>query len=401
MKDYLAFFAGRVRAEAKGNQLEGFINGCHRRNIRLIHPKRLDENHLEFTLPRRSFRRLREPAFRSGTRVHIIKKSGLFMAIRPFKKRWGLLIGLFLFLWLVYYSSCFIWKIEVKGCKTISVTQITEDLKQFGLSVGCSRQIDVNRMENRYLIGNDKISWMSINIRGTTAYVEVREQGVPPKMVDRSIPTNVYAQREGIIRSINAYDGTPCVAAGQPVLAGDLLVTGDWTDSYGIRRLSHCLATCRAETNRKTQIKIPYQEIQRRKTGKNRKKFALFLGNFRIPLYFSRKIDYNNYDTVFREHSVTFGSLALPIRISCERYDEIEEIPITRTPEEAQKRAYARLGFYEQDVLFGVEILNRKLSERSTDEAFVLEAVYQCEEEIGIALPIEGATDAENTEESG
>ncbi len=263
MNDYLAFFAGRVRAEAKGNQLEGFINGCHRRNIRLLHLKRIDENHLEFSLARRAFRRLREPAFRSGTRIRILKKSGLFMAIRPFKRRWGLLIGLVLFMWLVYYGSCFVWRVEVKGCKTISSTQITEDLKEYGLSVGCSRKIDVNKMENLYLIGNDKIAWISINIRGTTAYVEVREQGVPPKMLDASIPTNIYAQRDGIIRSVNAYGGTPCVTEGQPVLAGDLLVTGDWTDSYGIRRLSHCMATVRAETTRKTQIEIPFQEIQR------------------------------------------------------------------------------------------------------------------------------------------
>ncbi len=400
MRDYLAFFGGRVRVEAKGHQLEGFINHCYRCNIRLLRPVRISENRLQFTLPCRAFRRLRPPAFRSGTRIRILKKSGLFMAIRPYKKRWGLLLGILLFLGLVYYSSCFIWNVEVLGCKTISATEIAEDLKQKGLDVGCSRQIDVNRIENQYLMGNDKIKWMSINIKGTTAYVEVREQGIPPKMIDGSVPTNIYAQRDGIIRSINAYGGTPCVVAGQPVIAGDLLVTGDWTDSYGIRRLSHCLATVMAETRREKEITIPFSEIQPRKTGKKQKFFAISFGKLRIPLYFKKKIDYNNI-IVSWERALTFGDFALPLRLSSQCYEEVVDQKVTRTEDEARKMAYARLGFYEQDELSSLQLLNRETSETLSDGAFVLNAVYECVEEIGIAMPIEGATDAENTQESG
>ncbi len=401
MVDYLAFFGGRVRAEVKGSQLERFINDCHRHRIRMTKLKRIDENRLQFTVPARAFRKLRQPAFRSGSKVHILKKSGLFMAIRPYRKRWGIVIGLMLFLFLVYYCSGYIWSIKVLGCETVSATQIAQDLQKMGLVVGAPRKLDVNKIENQYLIGNDKLKWMSINIRGTTAYVEVREQGIPPKMVEQGTPTNIYAQRDGVILSVDAYAGSPCVTAGQPVMAGDLLVTGDWTDSYGIRRLIHCLASVKAKTCRTHTVQVPFAEIQRQKNGKNRKFFAISLGKLRIPLYFKKKIDYNKYDTVFWERMLTLGDLALPIGLSCQTAYEIQEVPITRTEVSVKEMAYTQLGFYEEDFLADVRILNRTLTESTTAQAFVLNAVYECEEEIGIPLPIEGVTDAENSEESG
>jgi hypothetical protein len=187
---------------------------------------------------------------------------------------------------------------------------------------------------------------------------------------------------------------------GQAVSAGDLLVTGDWTNSYGVRRLTRCMASVKAKTRRTHTVKVPFTEIQRRKNGKNRKFFAISLGKLRIPLYFKKKIDYNIYDTVFWERMLTVGDLALPIGLSCQIVYGIQEVPITRTEASVKEMAYTRLGFYEEDSLAEVRILNRTLNETVSKQAFVLDAVYECEEEIGIPLPIKGVTDAENTEKS-
>ncbi len=386
--DFMGFWQGRVTVQACGGQIERFINLLHRRRIPLLSPRRQPDGSLIFILPCKSFFRLREPAFKTGTRIRILKKQGFFMIARPFRRRIGLAVGLALFLGLVLYSSCFIWQIRITGCYETSSTQVLEGLKDLGLTKGCSRKIDVGMIENQYLLGNDKLSWMSINIRGTTAFVEVHEKGPHPKVEDQSIPTNIYAARDGVILSIADYSGTRQVEVGMPVMAGDLLVSGDWTDKYGVRRLSHCVATVIAATRRNTAVSVPLQETVRQKTGNKQRFFTISLGKSKFPLYFKQKINYNNYDIVEKEYPFQIGAFVFPLAIGVQSAEEVCLQPVTRTVEEARTTAMTRLGFYETDVLSGIRVVERQLREQVTDAALIVEADYSCEENIGIEIPI-------------
>lgn len=389
MKDYLEFFGGRVEAEARGNQIEQFMNQLHRYRIPYRKPRRTEDGTLLFTLPSREFKRLRQPAFKTGTRVHIVKKRGFFMVMRPFKKRWGLAVGFALFMGLVFYSSCFIWHIEVRGCVDTSATQIMADLQQMGLGIGTRRTVDVGPIENRYLTGNQKLSWISVNIRGTTAYVEVKEKGVHPQVVDLTVPTNIYASRDGVILSVRDYGGTRQVEVGQAVTAGQLLVSGDWTDKYGVRHLTHCIATVMAQTRHQTTVTVPLTENLRQKTGKTKKKYAVSFGNFKFPLYFTQKISYNEYDTVYKEYPLRIASFAFPLRFCVTAYHEVQTVSVTRTAEEAKTFALSQLAFYAEDTLGDLLVQKREVQENLTQKDLQLHAVFYCEEEIGIAMPIE------------
>ena len=385
----LSFFGGRVDIEAKGCRIEGFINQLHRRRIPFYQPRRSADGRLYCTLPARQFKHLRGPAFKTGTRVRILKKRGFFIAIRPFRRRWGLAVGLALFLGLIYYCSGFIWQIEVAGCEDTSYMQILADLEGLGLKIGCPNTIDVGVIENRYLKGNDKLSWMSINIRGTTAYVEVKEEGVRPEVIDLTTPTNIYAARDGVILSVRDYGGIRQVQPGEPVAAGDLLVSGDHTDQYGVRRLTRSIATVIAQTTRETQISVPLRETIRKKTGKVQKKYAISLGNWKIPLYFSKRIGYNEYDTMDKVYPLRIGSFALPIRWNVQTIEEVQSTALERTVEEARQEAQTRLAFYESDHLAHTVIRSRAVDEVVGEDRLILRATFYCEEEIGVELPIQ------------
>ena len=388
MKDRLGFWQGRVDVRAQGCQIEQFINLAHRNHLALLSPRRGEDESLLFTVSPKDFFRLRPIAYKTGTRIKILKKRGFFRVIRPFRRRFGLALGMVLFLGLIFYSSCFIWQVEVKGCETTSSTQVLADLQELGLYIGCRRTLDVGKIENRYLMGNDKLSWMSINIRGTTAYVEVKEKGLPVKIEDPSVPTNIYAARDGVILSVEDYGGTRQVQVGEPVRAGDLLVSGDWTDKYGIRRLSHCIATVMASTERETDVSVPLTEEIREKTGKNKNFFAISLGKFKFPLYFKQKISYNIYDSMPKVYPLRLGSFALPVCFYVTKVQEVELKTVSRTEEEARSLAYTQLGFYETDRLSSVKITRRKVEERMADGVLSLHAVYFCEEDIGVEMPI-------------
>lgn len=399
MRDRLAFFGGRVEVEAKGNQIEQFMNQLHRRRIPMRSPRRTEEGLLRFTVPRRAFKRLRGPAFKTGTRVRILKKRGLFIAIRPFRKRWGLAVGFLVFMGLVFFSAGFIWQVEVIGCEKTSATQILADLEEMGLRVGCRRNIDVGPIENRYLKGNEKLSWMSINVKGTTALVEVRERGLKPEILDLTTPSNIYAARDGVILSVMDYGGTRQVQVGEAVLAGDILVSGDWTDKYGVRHLTRSIATVTAETRRETTVSFAFEEKIRKKTGKKRTFFAVSFGKMKISLYFTKKISYNEYDTVEDRYPLRIGSFVFPISLHRIRVEEVREETVRRGEEEVRQMALTQLGFFEEDLLADAKIRKREVEEKVTENALQLRAVFYCEEEIGVELPItEGETPVKDKE---
>lgn len=389
MGKLFSFLGGRVDIVAKGCQLEGFINQLHRHRIPVYHPRRDAEGYFYCSMPARQFKYLRRPAFKTGTRVHILRKRGLFMVIRPFRKRWGLVVGLAFFLSLIYFCSGFIWQIEVSGCEDTSYTQILADLEGLGLKVGCRNTVDVGAIENRYLKGNEKLSWMSINIRGTTAYVEVKEEGIRPKVIDLTTPTNIFAARDGVILSIRDYGGQRQVQPGQAVAAGDLLVSGDSTDSYGVRRLTRSIATIFAKTTRETQITVPLRETVRQKTGNMAKKYAISLGKWKIPLYFTKRIGYNEYDTMEKVCPLRIGSFAFPIRWHISIAEEVESIPLERSMEQAQKEAQTQLAFYESDHLAHTVIRSREIEEVPVKDRLIYRVTFHCEEEIGVELPIQ------------
>lgn len=389
MRDYLGFLAGRVELEARGNQIEQFINLLHRYHIPARGFQRSEEGMLRFILPRRAFGRIRMPAFKTGTRVRILKKKGLFMAIRPFKKRYGFLAGGILFLGLLLYSSRFIWLVEVVGCEKSSALQIRQDLAEYGIKAGCRRTIDVGKIENLYLIGNDKLSWISINIRGTTASIEVKEKDLTPKIEDLSAPTNIYAERDGVILSIYDYQGTRVVEKGDTVRAGDLLVSGDWTDSYGVRRLSHCVAEISARTTREAEFSVALAEQVLQKTGNKKKYYEIFLGKLKIPLYFNKKITYNNYNIIENEKFFRIASFALPFRVSRILVEETKERPVLRTEEQAYEEAKRQCAFYRKDRLAHVKVLECEVQKNLEDDVLHLKVIFICEEKIGIEKEIE------------
>ena len=389
MKDRLAFFRGRVDCEARGDQIPQFINLLHRSRIGVHRLCRQEDGILFFSVSCKAFKRLRVPAFKTGTRIRILKKRGFFKLVKPFKQRWGLAVGLLLFLGTVFYASDFIWHIEVKGCEKTSATQIVNELQELDFGIGTRRRVDVNTIENRYLKGNDKLSWMSINIRGTTAYVEVREKEPTPEVIDPTVPTNIYAARDGVILSVMDYGGARQVEVGEPVAAGDLLVSGDWTDQYGVRHLTHSIATVIAETRREIEVQVPMNEKIRQKTGKTRKKFAISFGKFKFPLYFTEKISYNEYDIVEKSVPLRIGSFAFPLRLHIKTAEEVEIVAVPRTAQQAKAEALNRLGFYEKDILAHATVRKRELKEAENHRILTVTALYYCEEEIGIMLPIE------------
>lgn len=394
MKPLFRFVCGTLDIEVKG-AAERFINAAFADGAHIWNVRRTESRALSFRAYRSSLPALERAARSCGCELSVVKSRGAPVFALRYRARVGLLVGALIVAAGLYASSLFIWRIEVTGCKTTPVAEVKELLSQNGFNIGDKRRRrDVSLIENACLLATDKLSWMSINIIGTTAYVEVRERTDPPPVVDASEPCNIVAARDCVIASIEAYMGYPVLRPGDTVSAGELIVTGDYTDKYGVRSRHHSYAKILAYTVRNRTVTVPLTVTEHIPTGRVKNKWSLNFIRFSIPLYFSEKIMYNSYDKTVSEHVLRLSdSFALPVSLTRTSYFEAEEHTVTLSENAAYQDALEQLYDYEHD-LTGVTVLKRSVEKSVSESSVTLTLTLECMEDVGVP---ERITDGKNT----
>lgn len=320
---------------------------------------------------------------------YTISYNGLPPVIYKYRHRAGIPIGCLLFILLFYYTSLFVWDIEVKGCETLSVQSVLTQMNQIGLKTGrLKSKLDIKTIENSFLMQNKDVSWVSVNLKGTVAFVELRENTRKVEKLNTSVPCSIYASRDGVIASVKAYMGYSVVNTGDTVTAGDLIVTGDYVDKYGVEYKLHSMASVMAYTQHHKSIKIPYKSKIQIPTGKSKSYYKFKIIRFSLPLYFNKNILYNNYSV---NKSVKkfklFNNIVLPFWLEKTTYTQTEEVVLQKSKDAAVLDAYEYLDNYQND-LVGIVINNKQYTVTQADDGVTVSAVFDCYEDIGIQIKI-------------
>ena len=380
---------GTVTVSVTG-RTEQFIELVLKSDLKCWNIQSKKDGSLSFCMYRNSFIKLHPFVRKTHSKVHIIKKSGLPYSLRGYKRRYGLVIGAVLFAALFYISSLFIWHIEISGCENVTKQEIMTRLAEHGINVGSFKsELDIKNIENSFLYNYPKMSWISINLKGTTAYVEVREINERPKLIDSSEPCNIYASRDGVIASVHAYMGYSVVKAGDTVSAGDLIVSGNYTDKYGEEYKLHSYAKIMAYTTHSHTVTVPFDTFEQIKTGNYKNKYSLKLTRFVIPLYFKENILYNNYSITKSEKKFRISKdIVLPISLMKTTYTETVDSYYRKSTEVALADAYELLRDFEVD-LVGIQILDKKYEETVDENGVTVRVILECYEDIGITGKID------------
>lgn len=384
MKHFFRFLFGSITVSVSGNT-ERFLSALSRSGIRYWSLKSKSPGTAQFCIYRRNFKSLVPIRRQSHSHIHIIRRSGVPHLLRNYKKRLGIAVGAVIFIITFFIFSFFIWRIEVSGCKSTTVYEVLESLEQLGFSKGSIKSSFVIReIENEFLKNNSKYSWISINIKGTTAYIEVNEAVPKPDIIDTSEPCSIYAARDGVIASVTSFMGYSVVSPGDTVTAGDLVVSGNYTDKYGVEYKLHSYAKVMAYTVHANTVTVPYTEKVHVPTGKVKNKYSIKLIRFTIPLYFSKKISYNNYDTTQSEKILSLGNnFALPFSVIKNTYTEFEPSVCTKSKEAALADAYEQLYDFEYN-LAGITVTDRSYQETDNGDSITVKVTLECYEDIGI-----------------
>ncbi|MBQ3226067.1 MAG: sporulation protein YqfD, partial [Clostridia bacterium] len=288
------YLKGSVVLRISGTFPERFVNVCASRGILLRDIKRLSKNSIRLTMSIHSFRLLPPIARRTGVRVKILRKSGLFPMLHKHRKRKVLLIGVLVFMFLFIGLNQFVWKIEITGNEKIPTTTILENLKECGLSVGAFRHsLNQKKIKNDMLIKMTDLSWLWAEKKGSKIIVTVKEKIPIPEIFDANDYCSIVAAKDGVIHSMIVRNGFPAVKIGDTVQKNSLLVSGMLESERGVdTRYLQAEAEIYARTwYEKTKAFSLYSQDPK-ETGAHVTRYRLSLFGLDIPCFWGKENPY-------------------------------------------------------------------------------------------------------------
>lgn len=280
------FFKGYVNIVLDGYFTERFINICIRRNILIWDIKRLGANRINAKVSINGFKELRPIAKKTKTHVTVIGRYGFPFVSHKYRKRRFALIGVIFCVCLLWYFSTHIMGIDISGNERIQKEDILNELRGFGLSLGTPvSKIDERLIQNQMTTRFDDIAWIGVNIRGSRAYIEIKERITNGEILDKSIPCSIVAEKSGIIEKIYVREGQTVVKLGDFVEEGDLLASGIMDSSRDGVRYVHSYGEVYAKTWYTETGEYPLEYEVREDTGNSKTRYGIEFLGFNLKLF--------------------------------------------------------------------------------------------------------------------
>ena len=318
----------------------------------------------------------------AGAEVTVLRRRGAPVLWERFRTRYVLLAGFAAFWLLLFGGNLFIWEFRVSGNETVPTETVLRALENYGITIGSpGLHIDQEDMRNHVLLEVGDLSWLTVNVKGCVAHVQVVERQRPPEI----------AEKDGLVTRVQTLDGRALVSAGSTVTAGELLVTGVYESREGSTYMTHSLGTVEARTWYALSVSVPLTIAE--KSGECREKEAISvdIGKKRIKLWGRGSISGPNCDKIIYYHPLTLpGGLRLPITLVRETVTVYAPQQVRRSREQAQKEGETLLVQQLRRQLRDTgRITETKFSSKTEGENLVVLMQAECLEQIGLPMQVQ------------
>lgn len=346
---------------------------------------------LQAVCPAAEYARLRPLARRACVRIRIRRKYGLYFHLFPYRKRWGLPVGVVLSALLLYILSGRIWVLQVQSDTPVDTAAIIRAVEKQGVYVGCKiKNVDMQLLRLQVLSDLENMVFVSVNPSGCVAYITVNPRHPAPSITDfHSDFSNLIAARDGVVISTEIHSGQAAVHAGDGVTAGTLLVSGTVESAAGNLYLRRASGRILAQTTRTLTVCIPLTERRWQPTDAVICRPYLRFLKWDIPLFSATPLD-DTYRVTTIHNLADTDTLTLPLGLLQKRFVRLEPHTVTRSETQAQAIAKAAL---EQQLealqAAGVRVESELQKDMQTDAENVrLTAQYRCIENIAKEVPL-------------
>ncbi|MBR4872429.1 MAG: sporulation protein YqfD [Clostridia bacterium] len=342
------------------------------------------ERWLSVCVSRRFSARLFAACREAGICLEEASRGGLPAVVSRYRRRWGLMVGAILASLLLFASSRVVWDVRVSGNAALDDETVRQMLAECGLESGARlSRLDTDLIEGRLLLAHREICWVSVNLRGTTAYVELLETARGQR--DEAGAVNLVASRDGRIERIEAYDGHVLVKVGDVVRAGELLVSGAYDEGLFGPRVTNARGAVYARTVHTFSVEIPLDYEEKVYTGRVGREIYVNFFSKRIKVFANTGNLGGECDIIYLDNGISLpGGIELPVRTAQTLYREYRMESGRLAGDEAMEKAFAalaqRLAQFVSET--GAELLEKSLSFCLDEDSYELSCRVVCIENV-------------------
>lgn len=218
---------GCVIIHISGYRPDRLIERMRQSGVALNEVKRTDAHAITARIMANDFIKLRTLARRSRCRVRILEKRGLPFRMRRLWMRpalWGTLLAC---ICAIVFLSTRILTIRIEGTYRVPQKLVLRALNENGVHIGSAKpKQDLISLATAVRAYDPRIAWVELSLDGVVMQIRIVESPRETVLVDPNAPYDILAVKDGEILSIETYEGTALVQAGDMVHAGDTLISG-------------------------------------------------------------------------------------------------------------------------------------------------------------------------------
>ena len=310
---------------------------------------------------------------RNDIELDIVEKIGLPFFYKEHKDRKGIILGFFLFFAILNFLSLFVWKINVIGNKILDSKAIVDCCKINGVSNGkLKKSIDAQVVAQNIMNQISEISWISINLDGCVANVQINERISKSEDEDKKI-SNIVSSCDAQIERMETFSGTPLVNPGDVVFENQLLVGAYCKNNDGSVKDIYAKANILAKVYEEVSEFEKFEQNLEIKKGNEKKIFILkiFGNSFKINFWEHPE---NNEKKEEYENNLNIFGLKIPISFVTEKYFKVKNAKIFLSKEEAIERA--KKSAYEKLDLKKIDLIDCKESYQENSDGILFKIQF-------------------------
>ena len=277
-----------------------------------------------------------------------------------------------------------VWDVRFSSDGTVTNSSVSSQLRSLGFGIGTRwSTVDTSDIENKLLLSSDDISWISINRRGSVAYVEVIGKSKVDKPSENNGYTNVVASCDCVIEEISVSSGYAVVSVGDTVSKGDLLISGILPAESG-GGYCHAQGVVKGRLSANLSVSVDRNEVKKELISNSISEVSLQIFDFSVNI-FKRygKVD-NSCDIIKDiEELIVFGKYRLPISITKTYAAEYEEHNEYYTDAQIVRIATSRLNSLIKTELYSSEVVAIKSYGSFTDTGYTAYASITLLSDVG------------------
>lgn len=197
-------------------------------------------------------------------KCHIVKYYGKKNIVNMYENNKYVLLSLIISFMLLFLLCNTIFDIKINSDNKDIINIINNSLSDNGIGV-YKRKVSfdkLNSIKNKILEDNkDTLEWIEIREKGCIYYIDVTPRVKSNNNVDNSLPSDIVAEKDGVIKHIVVHRGSKVIDNGDYIKKGDILISGNIIKNENVIDKVHSEGVIYAETWKTVNISIPFKRI--------------------------------------------------------------------------------------------------------------------------------------------